>query len=338
MELDARKAAILQAVVEEHIHTAQPVGSQTIARSRGMKVSSATVRNDMTILEREGYLAQPHTSAGRIPTDLGYRYFVDHLTEGSLAPAQRRAVSNFFELFASAHRVLEDLLHETSQLLAQVSTHTAVVVGPHTDTAAVRSVQLVALQPTLVLVLVVLSNGSVERCALHLTREVSEADVNRAAAVLDAGFAGVRWGQLPDLPDTGVAAVDALARIARDALAQHLAHEAGEPLYVGGASRLAAEHDAFTTSSGAAQLLELLEHQVEVVSFVRDLLDEGTSVSIGSENPIEELRDCSIVVAPYRVEGEVVGTVGVLGPTRMDYRQALAAVEAISEQLGHALS
>jgi heat-inducible transcriptional repressor len=338
MELDERKAAILQAVVEEHIHTAQPVGSQTIARSRGMKVSSATVRNDMTILEREGYLAQPHTSAGRIPTDLGYRYFVDHLTESSLAPAQRRAVTNFFDLFTSAHRVLEDLLHETSQLLARVSTHTAVVVGPHADTATVRSVQLVALQPSLVLMLVILSNGSVEKCALHLAHDVTEAEVSRAAVVLDAHLVGERWGQVPEFPATGIRAVDVLTRGARDALAQHIEHEAAEPLYVGGVSRLAAEHDAFATSSGAAQLLELLEHQVEVVSFVRDLLDQGTSVSIGSENPIDELRDCSIVVAPYRVEGEVVGTVGVLGPTRMDYRQALAAVEAISQQLGHALS
>src|SRR6516164_8484735 len=106
MELDDRKAAILKAVVEEHIHTGQPVGSQTIARSRGLKVSSATVRNEMTVLEREGYLVQPHTSAGRIPTDLGYRYFVDHTGHGALAPAQRRVVTDFFAVFASAHRVL----------------------------------------------------------------------------------------------------------------------------------------------------------------------------------------------------------------------------------------
>jgi heat-inducible transcriptional repressor len=338
MELDERKAAILQAVVEEHIHTAQPVGSQTIARSRGMKVSSATVRNDMTILEREGYLVQPHTSAGRIPTDLGYRYFVDHLTESSLAPVQRRAVANFFELFASAHQVLEDLLHETSQLLARVSTHTAVVVGPHADVATVRHVQLVTLQPSVVLVLVVLSNGSVERLTLHLVRELDDTVVAAAGTVLDTELANARWGHLPQLRGTGRADVDALVRIAREALVQHHDHDPGEPLYVGGASRLAAEHDAFATATGAAQLLELLEHQVEVVSLVRDLLDQGTSVSIGSENPIEELRDCSIVVAPYRVEGQVVGTVGVLGPTRMDYRQALAAVEAISRQLGDALS
>src|SRR5947207_8015737 len=124
MELDERKAAILRAIVEQHVATAQPVGSQTVAGTSGMNVSSATVRNEMTVLEREGYIVQPHTSAGRIPTDQGYRYFVDHFTRQGLLPlAERRAVTDFFALFASAHRVLEELLHETSQLLARVSTH-----------------------------------------------------------------------------------------------------------------------------------------------------------------------------------------------------------------------
>src|SRR5436309_13074900 len=126
MELDDRKATILRAIVEEYVSTAQPVGSQTIARSRRLGVSSATVRNEMTVLEREGYIVQPHTSAGRIPTDQGYRYFVDHFAaSGALPVGQRRVVADFF---ASAHRALDDLLHETSQLLSRVS-HDAAVVG-----------------------------------------------------------------------------------------------------------------------------------------------------------------------------------------------------------------
>ena len=342
MELDERKAAILRAIVEEHVATAQPVGSQTIARSRTLGVSSATVRNEMTVLEREGYIVQPHTSAGRIPTDRGYRYFVDHVERRTgLPPAQRRAVSEFFNVFASAHRVLEDLLHETSQLLSRVSTHTAVVVGPGViETVSVRSVQLVSLQPTVVLVLAVLSNGSIEKCTLHVPPDCDDATIATAAAMLDTQLAGSRWGgELPAPKPSGVAAADALAREAHDALrSRNVQSTTGEPLYIGGASRLAAEHDAFGATSSAARLLELLEHQVEVVSLVRDLLDQGPTVRIGSENPIDELQDCSIVVAPYTVDGEVAGTVGVLGPTRMDYRQALAAVEAISQQLGDVLS
>lgn len=340
MELDERKATILRAIVEEHITTAQPVGSQTIARSRNLGVSSATVRNDMTILEREGYLVQPHTSAGRVPTDRGYRFFVDNFDrQPGLAPAQRRAVSDFFTLFHSAHQVLEELLNETSHLLARVSTHTAVVVGPHVEAAQVRSVQLVTLQPSLVLALAVLSNGRVEKCILHVTADTDDPTVATASALLDTQLAGARWNRLPELRPVAGPAADTLAREARDALAARAEQDALEPLYVGGASRLAAEQEAFPTSDSAAKLLELLERQVEVVSFVHDLLDQGTTtVRIGSENSIDELRDCSIVVAPYRVDGEVAGTVGVLGPTRMDYRQALAAVEAISQQLGDVLS
>src|SRR5262245_51055183 len=341
MELDERKAAILRAIVEQHVATAQPVGSQSVAGTSGMNVSSATVRNEMTVLEHEGYIVQPHTSAGRIPTDLGYRYFVDHFTqEGSLPAPQRRAVADFFTLFASANRVLDDLLHETSHLLARVSSHTAVVVGPHAhgDAATIRSIQLVSLQPSLVLALAILSNGSVEKCVLHLGADVDDATIAAAGIALDTQLSGSRLARVPEFVQTGNSGADHLARQARDALSARGEHEPIDPLYVGGASRLAAEHEAFATAATASRLLELLEHQVELVALVQELLAQGPTVSIGSENTLDDLRDCSIVVAPYRVDGEVAGTVGVLGPTRMDYRQALAAVEAISEQLGRVLS
>jgi heat-inducible transcriptional repressor len=335
-ELDERKAAILRAVVEEYVETAQPVGSQTIARASQLGVSSATVRNEMTVLERDGYLAQPHTSAGRVPTDLGYRFFVDHFTEtGDLPVPQRRAVADFF---ASAHRALEDLLHETSGLLARVSRHAAVVVGPQPDAAQIRSVQLVLLQPQVVLVVLVLSNGAVEKEVLALSADVDETRIASATAVLDERLRGLPWGALPEPASTGDPEVDALVTAARAALASRSLGESTEPVYVGGASRLAAEQSAFSTNERAARLLEMLEHQVIVVSLVRELLDRGLTVSIGSENSLDDLRDCSIVLAPYEVDGHAAGVVGVLGPTRMDYRHALAAVSIVSKQLGRHLS
>jgi heat-inducible transcriptional repressor len=335
-ELDERKAAILRAVVEEYVETAQPVGSQTIARGSELGVSSATVRNEMTVLERDGYLTQPHTSSGRVPTDLGYRFFVDHFTEtGDLPVPQRRDVADFF---ASAHRALEDLLHETSGLLARVSRHAAVVVGPQPDAANIRSVQLVALQPRVVLVVLVLSNGVIEKDVLTLADDVDEDRVAAATAVLDEGLRGVAWGALPDLVETGAPDIDGLVNMARDALASRAGEGATEPVYVGGASRLAAEQSAFPTTERAARLLEMLEHQVVVVSLVHELLNRGLTVSIGSENSLDDLRDCSIVLAPYQVDGHEAGVVGVLGPTRMDYRHALAAVSMVSQQLGRHLS
>jgi heat-inducible transcriptional repressor len=326
---------VLKAIVEEHVETAQPVGSQTIAKSRELGVSSATVRNDMTQLEREGYIVQPHTSAGRVPTDLGYRYFVDHFASGrsTLAPNQRRAVTEFF---ASAHSALEDLLNETSQLLAGLTRHAAMIVGPGPESTELRAVHLVPLQGGHVLAVAVLSNGAVEKDVLLLNEEPDEETVHRATEAIDSAVRGYAPGQAPPPAATGIAEVDRLAKLAHDALRQR-ASAAHESLYVGGVSRIAAEQE-FATAASAARLLEMLEQQVVVVSLVRNVLDEGVTVRIGAGNRVEELRDCSLVLAPYSVEGQVAGTVGVLGPTRMDYQQALAAVAAVSHQLGRLLS
>ena len=332
--MDDRKAAILRAIVEEYVATAQPVGSQTVART-GLGVSSATVRNDMTVLEREGYLVQPHTSAGRIPTDMGYRYFVDHfIKQRALPAAERRAVSEFF---ASAHRALEDLLHETSQMLARVTDHAAVVVGPPHDVAQVRTVQLVPLHPGVVLAIAVLSNGAVLKHTLHVPSEPDESTVAAASAALNGHLGGRPLHEVGDAVSSGDQLVDAIVEAARAGFAEASAASSSEALYVGGTSRLAAEQ-AFATADRTARLLELLEHQVVVVSLVRNLLDQGVNVSIGAENEMDELRDCAIVLAPYEVEGEIAGTVGILGPTRMDYRQAMGAVAAVSDQLGRLLS
>lgn len=332
MEVADRRAAVLQAIVEEYVQTAQPVASQTVAGSRALGVSSATVRNDMIQLERDGYIVQPHKSAGRIPTDRGYRFFVDHCTGGALAPGQRRVVSDFFD---TAHSALEDLLHETSQMLARLTSHAAVVVGPQADSTRFRSVQLVSLQPRIVLAVAVLSNGAIAREVLTLASDASEAQVARASGLLDAALQARPAGELGVAEPSGDQVVDTLTGSAVNALAHNA--ETESELYVGGASRLAAEHEAFSTAQSAARLLEMLEEQVVVVSLVRDLLGQGVNVSIGTENEVDELRDCSLVLAPYRVEGQVAGTVGILGPTRMDYQQALAAVAAVSAQLGRLL-
>jgi heat-inducible transcriptional repressor len=337
MDVDERRGEVLRAIVEEHIETAQPVSSQAVARSRGLGVSSATVRNDMTALERGGYLSQPHTSAGRVPTDRGYRYFVDRFADPTAAVGlganQRRAVSEFFR---GTHTALEDLLHETSGLLARITRHAAVVVGPPTESARVRRVDLVPLQPGQILAIAVLSNGAVERELLAVDASLSAEQVADAERALTLAMVDGTLHQPPAPGTAGDPATDALAVAAHAAL--HRRAEVSDPLYVGGVSRIAAEQDAYATAQTAATLLELLEQQVVVVSLVRDLLDAGVTVSIGSEHHVDELRDCSLVLAPYSVEGEVSGTVGVLGPTRMDYRQALAAVATVSEQLGNLLS
>jgi heat-inducible transcriptional repressor len=335
-ELDERKASILRAIVEEYVETAQPVGSQTVARSSGLGVSSATIRNDMTVLEREGFIVQPHTSAGRVPTDRGYRFFVDHFaSQGPLPAPQHRAVADFF---ATTHRALEDLLNETSQLLSRVSRHAAMVVGPPPDQAEIRTVQLVRLHECTVLMVIVLSNGAIERHVLHLEDDVDDGRLAAAAERLEVELAGRTWGAVPDAVTTNDPDVDAIIADARTALLELGAPEHREPLYLGGVSKLAAEQEAFSTAESAARLLEMLEHQVVVVSLVHELLEAGLTVRIGAESQVDELRECALVLAPYQVDGQAAGIVGVLGPTRMNYRHALAAVSAVSQQLGRHLS
>ena len=334
-ELDSRKTAVLRAVVEEYIATAQPVGSERVARGRALGVSSATIRNDMAVLERDGFITQPHTSAGRIPTDKGYRYFVDHLDRiGTLAAPHRQAVTSFF---AQAHHALEDILHETSHLLARITDQAAVVIGPQHDTATIRSLQLVSLQPNVVLAVAVLSDGAVEKAVVRLERDVDDVRVGSASAALHGRATGSTLAGLPSEVTTGDAETDTVIAAAVEALRSVVA-DPGEPVYVGGTSNIAAEHDDFTANDSVSRLLQLLEQQYLVVTLVHSLIDRGVTVRIGSENEWIELKECSVVLAPVTVEGDVAGTVGILGPTRMDYAQALAAVPTVSQRLGRHLT
>jgi heat-inducible transcriptional repressor len=332
--LDDRKAAILKAVVEEYIQTAQPVGSGAVSRIPELSVSSATVRNEMGFLEREGYLAQPHTSAGRIPTDKGYRFFVDSITEpGQLAPAQSQQIRAFF---ATAHGELERMLADTSRFLSGLTDYAAVVVRQGADPARIRSVQLVSLAPKVAVVVAVLGSGAVDKHTLELPDDPSETQVATASAHLASHLTGETVGHPVALPVTDDPVVDRIVKLANAALS-HSGDDLdrNSQVFVGGAARMATAFDAVGT---IRQVLDILEQQFVLVTLIRDILDRGLSVAIGTEHGLQPLADCSIVVAPYEIEGERAGTVGILGPTRMHYEQALAAVAVVSKRLGRALS
>ncbi|HEY2331838.1 MAG TPA: heat-inducible transcriptional repressor HrcA [Acidimicrobiales bacterium] len=333
MALDERRAAILRAVVEGYIETAQPVGSTHVARIGHVAVSPATIRNDMVALEQEGFLVQPHTSAGRVPTDKGYRFFVDNLVgPGRLDPSGRQQVSSFF---ATTHGAIEQMLHSTSQLLADLTDYAAVVVGPPHEQATIRSVQLVSLAAHTALAVAVLSNGVVEKATVELPDDVGDEVLGATTAHLAAVLVGGTLATVPvAIQPTGDARVDGVCATTLAALAEGHQREQ-EPVYVGGAARMASSFDAVES---VRRVLATLEQQYVVVTLLRDVIDRGLTVAIGVEHGIEPLADCAVVVAPYEVEGEVAGTIGVLGPTRMHYPQALAAVAVVSQRLGRRLS
>lgn len=328
--LDERKAAVLRAVVEEYIATGEPVGSAHIARTAGLSVSPATVRNEMAALEAEGYLAQPHTSAGRVPTDRGYRFYVDHLTpRGGLERAAQMRVGEFFE---TATGRLEETLQRTSTLLAQLTNYAAVVMAPTAEAAVVRSVQVVGLTATTATVVVVLSNGVVENEPIELAEQVDEARLSAVAAALSR----VLVGRPLDHPVAPLATGDAdVDRLVERAMAAVTRHRTDEAMFVGGAAQMA---DAFDAVEVVRNVLHVLEQQYVMVSLVRDMLNRGLSVAIGAEHGVEPLAACSVVLAPVVADGTTVGTVGVLGPTRMNYPQALATVEVVSDRLGRRLT
>jgi heat-inducible transcriptional repressor len=331
-ELDPRKAAILTAVVSEYIETAEPVGSAHITGTPGVEVSSATVRSDMAALERDGYLTQPHTSAGRIPTDKGYRFFVDTLgSPGTLGPVERQEVRRFF---AHVHGAVEDLLGHTSGLLANLTDYAAVVVGPTHDSATIRSVQLVDLGPNLALLVVVLSDGAVEKRAVELTGDIDDTDLAAAAAHMTTHLRGRTLADPGTIPDTGDAGFDTAVSLGAQALAELAAGDEHENVFVGGSSRMASAFDAVET---VRSVLSILEQQLVVVELVEQILDRGLSVAIGSEHGFAPLASCALVLAPVSVDGETAGTIGVVGPTRMNYPRALAAVQIVGERLGQRL-
>jgi len=325
--LDERKTAILRAVVQEYIGTGQPVGSTHIANSPGVSVSSATVRNEMAVLEQEGYLVQPHTSAGRVPTDKGYRFFVDHLTQpGRLDDTKVNQVRQFFD---GAHGRVEELLGRTSHLVAGLTNYASVILGPAAEQATVRSMQMVSLSSRAAMVVAVLSNGSVESQKVEFDVDVAESRCVTATAHLQKELGG-RSLVGAKLAGSGDDEIDAICGRAVEALTR----TDEDPVFMGGVSSMAAAFDAVDV---VRQVLQTLEQQYLVVSLVRDILNRGLSVAIGAEHGVEPLASCSVVLAPVMVDGQQMGTVGVLGPTRMDYPQALATVEVVSDRLGRRL-
>jgi len=328
--LDDRKTRILRAVVQEYISTGQPVGSGHVAKLPGVQVSPATVRNEMAVLEQEGYLAQPHTSAGRIPTDKGYRLFVDELTpDGRLESVASQKVGEFFN---SAHLRMEELLRETTTLLAGITSHAALVVGPKTEATTVRSVQVVRLSQRTATVVIVLSNGTVQNETISLADGIDDQHLDSATRHLSTHLVNHALGEVDSIAITNDVHVDVVCASAFAALSRH---GDDEPVFVGGAAALAQSFDAVDV---VRKVLQTLEQQYVVVSLVRDILDRGLSVAIGAEHGVEPLAACSVVVAPVVAEGETLGSIGVLGPTRMNYPQALATVEVVSEQLGRRLA
>jgi heat-inducible transcriptional repressor len=334
--MDDRKLDVLRAIVTDYVSSQEPVGSKSLVEKHDLGVSPATVRNDMAALEEEGYITQPHTSAGRIPTDKGYRLFVDRL--GSVKPlsvAEQRAINTFL----SGAIDLDDVLLRTVRLLAQVTHQVAVVQYPTLSHSTVRHVELVALSSTRLLLILITSTGRIEQRALgvpeHDDETVAElrAHLNAAAVGHASSQAAVRLSVLAaELPPS----LDVIGQAAIATLLEMVSSETSSRMVVGGMPNLTRYGSEFETT--VKPVLEALEEQVVLLKLLGEVSTADVTVRIGQENPYKELQSTSVVASGYGSQLDTFATLGVVGPTRMDYPSTMASVRAVARYVGRFLS
>jgi heat-inducible transcriptional repressor len=330
--LDERKLAVLRAIVEDYVSTTEPVGSKSLVDRHGLDVSPATIRNDMAVLEEQGFIAQPHTSAGRIPTDKGYRLFVDRLSGiKPMSAAERRAI----EAFLAGAYSLDDIVARTVRLLAQLTRQVAVVQYPSLSRSAVRHIELVSLSPQRVLLVLITDTGRVEQATVDLPNLAEPESIANLRAVLNACLDGHKLaaaaatvtGLADRIPEPERPNAGAVFSVLLDSLAER--HE--ERLVFAGTANLAAPD----FGKGLHDVLEALEEQVVLMRLLGEAVSPSAlTVRIGAETGLE---GTSVVSAGYGSGGHAVARLGVLGPTRMDYPSTMGAVRAVARYVGQIL-
>ncbi|MBT0770828.1 heat-inducible transcriptional repressor HrcA [Kineosporia sp. J2-2] len=334
---EERKLAVLRAIVEDYVETREPVGSRALVERHSLGVSPATIRNDMAALEDEGYIAQPHTSAGRVPTDKGYRMFVDRLSGVKpLSPAEKRAIQTLLDGAVD----LDDVVTRTTRLLAQLTRQVAVVQYPSLSRSTVRHVELVGLETGRLLVILITNTGRVEQRVVPV--EISETALSDLRTRLNLTVAGRRLTDVTalvaDLPERFGPDDRAVVRAVLDALEDSLNIEREERIVLAGTANLARSGPDFVQHIGP--VLEAIEEHVVLLKLLTEMADGagGVGVLIGSETAHIGLQEASVVSSGYASQGEVVARLGVLGPTRMDYPNTMAAVRAVARYVSRILA
>jgi heat-inducible transcriptional repressor len=334
--LEDRKLAVLRAIVEDFVSTNEPVGSRALVDRHNLDVSPATIRNDMAVLEEQGFIVQPHTSAGRIPTDKGYRLFVDKLSAiKPFSAAERRAIETFL---AGAYD-LDDVVMRTVRLLAQLTRQVAVVQYPSLSKSAVRHVELVPLNDRRLLLVLITDTGRVEQRVVEVPANVEEDSVTQLRAVLNACLGGRKLTDVAsivaELPERVAPRERANAAAVLSVILETLVARHDEKIVVGGASNLTAAD----FSQGLREVLEALEEQVVLMRLLGEADDQSSvTVRIGAENDVQGLRSTSVVAAGYGSGNRSLAKLGVVGPTRMDYPTAMGAVRAVARYTGQILA
>jgi len=329
--LTPRQELILRKVVLAYQATVQPVASRTLAADPELMAGSSTVRHELAMLEEHGLLAHPHTSAGRVPTDSGYRYFVDRLLPTS--PASSNTVA-----LALTRREVDEAMRVTTETLSQVTNLLAVVSAPPLETATIRHIEVLLLQPQIVMVVIITSTGGVSKRVLTFDSPVDSGLVGWASAFLNEELVGLGLGARKLRTRLADPTMGATERTFLDRLVPvftELAESAEDTLYVDGAARLLSEH-RFQDLSQINELMYMLEGRVVLLDMLRKALDERkVIVRIGAENTAPALRSLAMVTAGYGLPLRPLGTVSLIGPVAMDYGSTISIVRDAALQLSH---
>ncbi|MGV0745749.1 heat-inducible transcriptional repressor HrcA [Mycolicibacterium sp. XJ870] len=340
---DDRRFEVLRAIVADFVSTKEPIGSKTLVERHNLGVSSATVRNDMAVLEAEGYITQPHTSSGRVPTEKGYREFVDRIDNVKpLSTSERRAILNFLETGVD----LDDVLRRAVRLLAQLTRQVAIVQYPTLSTSTVRHLEVVALTPARLLLVVITDSGRVDQRIVELGDAIDDHELSKLREMLGQALEGkplaaasIAVSDLASHLNGGGSLAKGLAdAVGRSAtvLVETLVEHAEERLLLGGTANLTRNTADFGGS--LRSVLEALEEQVVVLRLLAAQQEAGkVTVRIGHETEAEQMAGTSVVSTTYGSSGKVFGGMGVVGPTRMDYPGTIANVAAVALYIGEVL-
>ena len=333
--LDKRKAFILQTVVYEYINTAEPVGSQTLTQKYNLGVSSATIRNERAELEAGGYLVQPHTSSGRVPSDAGYRMYVDELmSPETLRPEELQRIR---EEFRAASRHLDDVIDQTTKLLGQLSRSLAFVIAPARSTQTFRHIQLIWLAEHKGLAVVVTSLGTATQTLFDFSDDVGADDLTSLSNLLNDRLSGRPLAEIK--PSEIAAAVKELGlSSALRAAVEHAFSEAtdpSDPLIAAAGAQNLLDQPEFHDLRKLRSILRIVEEQKRLYELVADSMSQaGTQVRIGHELGTDDIAECSLVTVPYRIGEHATGLLAILGPRRMPYGRLMALASSTARSLG----
>ena len=335
--MNERSRILLKSLIEKHISDGQPIGSRELAKSSGLELSPASIRNIMADLEEMGFIASPHTSAGRIPTPLGYRFFVDSLlTVQPLGSIERHKIEDQFRP-DSANR----LIATASQLLSNLTQFAGVVKSPSRQTSSFRHIEFVSLSDHRILLIIVAPDGDVQNKVLEASRKFTDSELTEATNYLNQKYAGMAFenirariqSEITELKDN----ISQLMSLAVSAGQENSAKN--EDYIVSGETNLLSVNDLTMNIESLRTLFEMFDKKTGILQLL-DTSDRanGVQIYIGGESGLVPLDECSVVTAPYDVDGQVVGTVGVIGPTRMAYERVIPIVDITAKLLSGALS